>query len=116
MAGNAYWKIFGGFVLAVMWSAAGTLLACTLIGFPIALRCYKYAYISYKPFGHRVTLVPGKNIVISIAWACTAGAVMGFICLTGAFISCATIVGLPAVWQWLKIGRLGMFPFSSYVD
>ena len=116
MLGNAYWKLFGGILLALLWSAVGTLLLCTMIGFPLSLKCYKFAYISYKPFGHSVTVVPGKNLPLALIWALTLGAVMCFICLTGAFVSCATVIGIPAVCQWLKIGRLGLFPFSSYVD
>lgn len=112
---NAYWKLFGGVWLALVWIAAGLITACSLIGFPLLPIFIKYAYVSYKPFGHSVVLIPGKNLFLGLVWALTAGALMAIVCLAGITVACVSIVGIPAVWQWFKIMRLALFPFSSYI-
>lgn len=112
MLGNFYWKIFGGIFLATLWAILGITLMFSVVGFPIALDCFKIAYVNYKPFGKKIILVPDR-IFASIVWLLSIGWILGIISLVNALISCATLIGLPLVGQWLKVCKLALFPFCS---
>ncbi|MCX4363601.1 MAG: hypothetical protein OSJ74_09525, partial [Clostridia bacterium] len=107
-----YWKIFGGIFLAVLWAFVGIALMFSVIGFPIALDCFKIAYVNYKPFGKKIVLVPDR-IFASIVWIISIGWILGGISFFNALLSCATLIGLPLAGQWLKVCRLAFFPFCS---
>ncbi len=111
-AGNLYWKIFGGIFLAVLWAFVGIALMFSVIGFPIALDCFKIAYVNYKPFGKKIVLVPDR-IFASIVLIISIGWILGGISFFNALLSCATLIGLPLAGQWLKVCRLAFFPFCS---
>ena len=111
-AGNLYWKIFGGIFLAVLWAFVGIALMFSVIGFPIALDCFKIAYVNYKPFGKKIVLVPDR-IFASIVWIISIGWILGGISFFNALLSCATLIGLPLAGQWLKVCRLAFIPFCS---
>ncbi|MDE6275425.1 MAG: hypothetical protein K2M75_02675 [Clostridia bacterium] len=111
-AGNFYWKIFGGIFLATLWAAIGLALMFSVLGFPIALDCFKIAYVNYKPFGKRIVLIPNR-IFASIIWLVSVGWIIGSISIFNALLSCATIIGLPLLKQWLKVCKLAFFPFCS---
>ena len=110
--GNFYWKIFGGIFLASIWAFVGLILMFTVIGFPLAMECFKIAYINYKPFGKKIILIPNRSFA-SIIWLLTVGWIIGVLSLFNALLSCATIIGLPLAGQWFKVCRLAFFPFCS---
>ena len=110
--GNFYWKIFGGIFLATLWATVGVVLLFSVLGFPIAMDCFKIAYLNYKPFGKKIVLVPNR-IFASIIWFVSIGWIIGSICLFNALVSCATVIGLPLFSQWLKVCKLAFFPFCS---
>ena len=112
IAGNFYWKIFGGIFLATLWTLIGIALMFTVVGYPIALDCFRIAYVNYKPFGKKIVLIPNR-ILASIVWFFTVGWIIGGISLTNALLSCATVIGLPLANQWFKVCRLAFFPFCS---
>ena len=109
---NVYWKAVGGLSIALLWAITGGLIACTLIGFPAAIRCFKNAYISYKPFGKSVTVIYGKISLLGLVWIFTFGGVLAFCCMITACASCAVIAGIPTLGQWAKLIKLALMPFA----
>ncbi len=112
IAGNFYWKIFGGIFLSLIWYAVGVVLLFSVIGFPLSLECFRIGWLNYKPFGKKVALIPDRPI-ISLIWFLTAGWAIGIVSIVNALFSCLTLVGIPLVGQWVKICRLAFFPFCS---
>ncbi len=49
--GNIIWFIFGGLIGGLTWCLAGILWCITIIGIPIGLQCFKFASLSFAPFG-----------------------------------------------------------------
>ena len=111
-AGTLYLKIFGVIFLELLFEFVGIALMFSVIGFPIALDCFKIAYVNYKPFGKKIVLVPDR-IFASIVWIISIGWILGGISFFNALLSCATLIGLPLAGQWLKVCRLAFFPFCS---
>ena len=49
--GNILWFICGGLLSGLSWCAAGVLWCVTIVGIPIGLQCFKFASLSFCPFG-----------------------------------------------------------------
>lgn len=114
IAGNLYWKVFGGFALSLIWIAIGSVFLISIAGFPIALKCFKIAFFVFKPFGKQVVTVFDSPI-ISLLWDSTFGAVLGIIAVLGAITALPWIITAPLSLQWIKIAKVSLFPFSSFI-
>lgn len=112
--GNLYWKIFGGFALSLIWFALGLIMLVTVVGFPVAVKCFKVGYFVFKPFGKQVVTVFDRPIG-QLLWAVSAGAVMGGIAVIGALTAAVGLITAPLSVQWIKVARVSVFPFSSYM-
>lgn len=112
IAGNVYWKIFGGIFVAGIWLAVGLALMFSVVGFPLSLECFRIGWLAYKPFGKSVVLIV-KRPIASFLWLISFGWIIGSVCIVNAIVSCATLVGFPLALQWLKICRLAFFPFCA---
>ena len=112
--GNLYWKIFGGLLLALFWIALAVAFTLTVVGAPLAIACMRAAYVSYKPFGKRVSVVIDRP-VLSLVWLFTAGVAMGVFCVAGVMACMITIVGIPMIPQWGKVAVVSAMPFGSRV-
>lgn len=55
---NVIWIIFGGFEMALGYLASGVALACTIIGIPLALQCFKLVKLSLLPLGAKIVRKP----------------------------------------------------------
>lgn len=51
---NAFWVIFAGIPMALLYLIAGALTCITIIGIPFGLQSFKMAKLSFLPFGARV--------------------------------------------------------------
>ena len=58
--GNIIWLICGGFVSSICWLGLGLLWCLTIVGIPIGKQCFKFAKLSFCPFGKEV--FTDKNI------------------------------------------------------
>jgi len=54
LIGNILWFVFAGWWIALGNIAAAILLACTIIGIPLAVQCIKIAGLSIAPIGKTV--------------------------------------------------------------
>ena len=49
--GNFLWFIFGGAVSGLSWGLMGCLWCITVVGIPVGIQCFKFAALSFFPFG-----------------------------------------------------------------
>ena len=49
--GNVLWFICGGFLSGLSWCLSGCLWCITIVGIPIGMQCFKFAALSFFPFG-----------------------------------------------------------------
>ena len=62
--GNLLWFIFGGCISGLSWCLAGCLWCITIIGIPVGLQCFKFASLSFFPFGKEVSYGGGAGSLI----------------------------------------------------
>ena len=68
--GNLIWLIFGGFILALAWFIVGAMWCVTIIGIPVGVQCFKFAQLSFWPFGSEVIYGGGAgSLLVNILWA-----------------------------------------------
>ena len=60
LLGNILWFIFGGFFSGLSWVLSGVIWCITIIGIPYGKQCFKFASISFAPFGKK-SLTDSEN-------------------------------------------------------
>ncbi|MEO1773244.1 YccF domain-containing protein [Candidatus Enterococcus ferrettii] len=114
--GNIIWFIFGGLIGGITWCLAGILWCITIIGIPIGLQCFKFASLSFAPFGKDVVYhTTGINFIVNIIWLIVSGIPLAIGHLISAFFLCITIIGIPFAAQSLKLARLALMPFGAEI-
>ena len=114
--GNILWFIFGGFISGLLWLIAGLLCCVTVIGIPLGRQCFKFASMSFWPFGKEI--IPGGgafSTLANIVWLVFCGLWMALLNLIFGFVWCCTIVGIPFGRQFFKIARLALSPFGARI-
>lgn len=114
--GNVLWFIFGGFISGLTWLIAGCLWCISIIGIPVGMQCFKFASLSFFPFGKEVVYGGGAgSLLLNIIWIIVTGIPMAIhSALWGVFL-CITIVGIPFGLQHFKIAKLALMPFGATV-
>ncbi|MBU5365913.1 YccF domain-containing protein [Enterococcus devriesei] len=114
--GNLIWMIFGGLIGGLTWCLAGILWCISIIGIPIGLQCFKFAALSFAPFGKDVVYrVTGVNFIVNIIWLIVSGVPLAIGHLISAALLCITIVWIPFAAQSLKLARLALMPFGAEI-
>jgi len=114
--GNILWFIFGGIASGLAWWISGLLWCITIVGIPYGKQCFKFASLSFFPFGKEV--VPGggaASTIANIIWLIFFGIWMALGNLFLGLCWCVTIVGIPFGKQFFKIARLSLTPFGSKI-
>ena len=114
--GNIIWFIFGGFLSGLMWWISGLVWCITIIGIPYGRQCFKFASMSFCPFGKDV--VPGggtPSLIANIIWILIFGVPMALANLVCGILWTITIIGIPFGRQFFKIARLALTPFGSKI-
>lgn len=114
--GNIIWLLCGGLLSGLGWLVSGCLWCISIIGIPVGLQCFKFASLSFWPFGREVRYGGGAgSLLLNIIWIIVTGlpmaigsAVMGVIC-------CLTVVGIPFGLQHFKIAQLALMPFGAEI-
>lgn len=112
--GNAYWKIFGGFALSLIWFALGIALILSVFGLALGIKCLRIGVFVFKPFGKQSVVAFDRPLADAL-WAVTLGIPLGLIAVIGALTSLLGLVTAPLSLQWIKVARASVFPFSTYV-
>ena len=72
--GNLLWFVFGGAVTGLSWCLAGCLWCISIVGIPVGLQCFKFAQLSFFPFGKDVQYGGGAgSFLLNIVWLLISG-------------------------------------------
>lgn len=72
--GNVLWFVFGGAVSGLSWCLAGCLWCITVVGIPVGMQCFKFAALSFFPFGKEVQYGGGAgSFLLNIIWLIVSG-------------------------------------------
>lgn len=114
--GNILWFIFGGFVSGLSWCLAGCLWCITIIGIPIGVQCFKFASLSFFPFGKEVEYGGGTvSLLVNIIWLLVTGIPLAAEQAVIGVLLCITVIGIPFGLQEFKLAKLALMPFGSTV-
>lgn len=116
LIGNILWFICGGLISGLSWLAAGILWCITIVGIPIGLQCFKFAGLSFWPFGKEVVYGGGAlSTIANLFWLIISGIPLALENLILGLICCITIIGIPFGKQFFKIAKLALTPFGASV-
>ena len=114
--GNILWFIFGGFLGGLSWCLAGLLWCITVVGIPIGLQCFKFAALSFFPFGKEVRYGGGAvSLLMNILWLILSGLPLAIESAVMGCILCITVIGIPFGLQHFKLAKLALMPFGAEV-
>ena len=114
--GNILWFVFGGFISGLLWLFAGAACCITVVGIPLGLQCFKFAQLSFWPFGRDVVFTRGAvRTLANIIWIVCCGIWMSLYNLFVGALWCCTIVGIPFGKQFFKIAGLALTPFGAEI-
>ena len=112
---NVIWFIFGGLISAVLWCIGGIVCCITIVGIPLGIQLFKFARLSFAPFGKKVKLHYTKHSIINTVWLIFVGWFMMLTYLMSGLLCCITIVGIPSGIQAFKFSKLALAPFGADV-
>lgn len=114
--GNLLWFLLGGFFSGLSWAVAGCLWCITIVGIPIGTQCFKFAALSFFPFGKDVEYGGGAgSLVLNIIWLLVSGLPLAIEHATFGVLCCVTVVGIPFGLQHFKLAKLALMPFGATV-
>ncbi len=114
--GNILWFIFGGVFSGLSWIFSGILWCITIIGIPYGKQCFKFASLSFFPFGKDVRLGGGAvSTMANIIWLLLFGIWMALENILFGILWCCTIIGIPFGKQFFKIAKLSLTPFGAEI-
>ena len=114
--GNCLWFIFGGLISGLSWVFVGILWCISIVGIPIGLQCFKFATLSFFPFGKEI--IYGDDIfsfILNIIWIIFSGLPLAIEHFLLECIFCMTIIGIPFGLQMFKIAKLSLMPFGTKI-
>lgn len=114
--GNILWFILGGFLSGLSWCLAGLLWCITVVGIPIGVQCFKFAALSFFPFGKEVHYGGGAvSLLMNIFWLIFSGLPLAIESAVMGCILCITVIGIPFGLQHFKLAKLALMPFGAEV-
>ena len=114
--GNILWFIFGGIISGLSWFFAGLLWCITIVGIPIGMQCFKFARLSFFPFGKEIVYGGGfGSLIVNIIWLIISGLPMAIEFAVLGTLFCITIIGIPFGLQYFKFAKLALMPFGSEI-
>lgn len=114
--GNILWFVFGGLITGVLWGILGCLWCVTIIGIPLGKQCFKFAALSFSPFGKDIEYGGGAfSVLANIIWLMTTGIPMAIYNFVLGCLLCITIVGIPFGKQYFKFAKLSLLPFGATI-
>lgn len=115
--GNILWFVFGGFISGLGWILSGLMWCITVIGIPYGIQCFKFAKLSFFPFGKEITYSNGAiSFLVNVIWLFLNGWWMALINFVIGCLWCVTIIGIPFGRQFFKIAKLSLAPFGAKVE
>ena len=116
LLGNLVWLLCGGLISGFAWLVAGLLWCVSVVGIPIGVQCFKFARLSFMPFGTEVVYEGGAvSFLVNVIWFLVSGIELAIINFVLGLILSATVVGIPFGMQFFKIAKLSLAPFGAKV-
>lgn len=115
LVANVIWFIFGGLISALLWTLGGIICCITVVGIPLGVQLFKFARLSFAPFGTKVKLHYTKHMILNTVWLVLLGWEIMLIYAVSALLCCVTVVGIPKGLQALKFAKLALAPFGAEV-
>ena len=115
--GNVIWFLCAGFWQGLGWLIAGFLWNLTIVGIPIGRQCFKFAVLSFRPFGLEV--IPGGGLpsaVMNMIWLVVSGLWLALTAFVNGLVLCCTIIGIPFGLQCFKHAKLALCPFGARIE
>ena len=114
--GNVIWFLCGGVISGLSLLLTGCLWCITIIGIPVGMQCFKFAALSFFPFGKEITYGGGAgSLLLNIIWLLVSGLPLAIESALLGCLLCITIIGIPFGLQHFKIAKLALMPFGSVV-
>ncbi|MBR4727772.1 MAG: YccF domain-containing protein [Clostridia bacterium] len=114
--GNILWFLFGGLFSGLSWLLAGLLWCVTIVGIPIGRQCFKFAKLSFSPFGKEIRYRGGVvSALVNVVWIIFSGLPMALENALFGALWCITIVGIPFGKQFFKLAQLSLMPFGAEI-
>lgn len=114
--GNILWFVCGGAISGLAWVFAGCCWCITVVGIPVGMQCFKFAGLSFCPFGKDVIYGGGAvSLLVNIIWLMLFGVPMALINIVIGILCYCTIIGIPFGKQFFKIAKLSLMPFGATI-
>lgn len=114
--GNLIWFLFAGLWQGMAWTIAGILWTITVVGIPIGQQCFKFASLSFSPFGREVIYGGGAvSFLLNLIWLMVSGLPIALTAAANGLVLCCTVVGIPWGLQCFKLAKLALMPFGADV-
>ena len=114
--GNLIWFICGGALSGLSWCLSGCLWCITVVGIPVGIQCFKFASLSFFPFGKEVVYSGGTgSFLVNMIWLLVSGLPLALEHLVIGIALCVTVVGIPFGLQQLKLAKLALMPFGAEI-
>lgn len=114
--GNLLWFVFGGCISGLSWMLAGCLWCISIIGIPYGIQCFKFASMSFFPFGKEIVYGGGAvSFLVNVIWILISGIPLAIEHLTIGCLLCVTIIGIPFGLQQFKLAKLALMPFGTSI-
>ena len=97
-------------------SLTGCLWCITIIGIPVGMQCFKFAALSFFPFGKEVRYGGGAgSFLLNLIWLIVSGLPLAIESALIGVVLCITVIGIPFGLQQFKLAKLALMPFGSEV-
>ena len=114
--GNILWFLVGGLIAGLMWIIAGIVCCVTIIGIPLGIQCFKFAELSFFPFGKDIQFGESTvSVLANIIWLLCCGVSMALFFAAIGLVLCITIIGIPFGVQMFKFAKLALMPFGAVI-
>lgn len=116
LLGNILWFVLGGFFSGLLWIFSGLLWCCTIIGIPIGMQCFKFAELSFFPFGKEIVFSnKTSSMIVNVIWLLFFGWEIALFHVALGCFYCVTIIGIPFGLQYFKLAYLALLPFGATI-
>lgn len=114
--GNLLWFLCGGFISGLTWGLFGCLWCLTIVGIPVGIQCFKFASLSFFPFGKEVRYGGGAgSLLLNIVWLIVSGIPLAVESAVLGCLLCVTVIGIPFGIQHFKLAKLALMPFGAEI-
>lgn len=116
LIGNIIWLLPCGLLLGLGWALVGLLWCITIVGIPVGVQCFKFARLSFWPFGRDIILGSGPvSILMNILWLIFGGVELAVTSAVFGLVFFVTIIGIPFGKQCFKLAELALLPFGARI-